>query len=158
MFSIILLIMATIACLPLVFAPADVGAPGSTVRAVNDVRELAVAIMVQQQALQAYHTANPAATGNVTTALVMPPPWLVPAGVVSVIGTSGTYVVGITYYDSTRYRYRAPNIAQALAEEQGYSGSIGITAAGTIASPQGGVVPLPAGVPAGVAGIAEVLD
>ena len=77
-------------------------------------------------------------------------------GLVSLLGASGGEVIGVTYYDSGRYPYRAADIATALSEQTGYSGEVGITAETGLASAQGTIVPLPAGVATGVAAVAQI--
>ncbi len=157
--SIILLIMAVFACLPLISAPAEIGAERSAVRSVVDIRQLATAVLIQQQALEAWHKANPGIYGVVPSAsLSIPAPWSAAPGVISVLGPDGSSVVGITYYDSTVFRYRATAIATALTEATGYSGEVGITSADGMQSARGAVVRLPYGIPAGFAGVAQVFD
>jgi hypothetical protein len=150
-----MMIVALVICVPAISLPYTVGRERSVVRNINDVRQVATAILIQQQALQAWYQLNPGTYGVVPTAsLTIPAPWSPVTETVSEVQLSGSYVVGVTYYAGTRFR--ATDLLGAMTAATSDSGDVGITAAGWLQSPQGNVVPLPNGVPVGYAAIAEV--
>ena len=150
------LLVAALAILPLVMVDHDVGLRGSVSQQSLSAAPLAEALLVQQQALLTWARGNPGVTGAVAQAsLSFPGPWSPPTRVASLIGNTATGPVAVTWYAGTQ----VPNGAMtgALVQLHGYAQDVGLVAAGVLVSPAAFFTPLPAGVPAGVPAVADLV-
>ena len=151
-----LLLVAALAILPLVMVNHAVGIPGSASWQSLSARPLGEALLVQQQALLAWARANPGVYGAVPQpSLSFPNPWNAPYQVASLVGGTVNGPVAVTWYSGTQMPAAA--IADTLVQLHAYAQDVGHTAGGVLVSPAGVFTALPAGVPTGVAAVADLV-
>ncbi|HIJ64096.1 MAG TPA: hypothetical protein HPQ04_15495 [Rhodospirillaceae bacterium] len=113
-------------------------------------------MLVQQQALLAWARANPGAYGAVPQAsLSFPNPWRAPYQVASLVGGTVNGPVAVTWYAGAQTS--TASMAGTLVQLHAYAQDVGHTAGGVLVSPAGVFTTLPAGVPTGVAAVADLV-
>lgn len=150
------LLAAFIVILPMVLRPGTMGAPMSLDDRQINASAVAQAILVQQQALLIWSRAHIGTTGPIAQSLLTrPAPWGTPYGVSSTIGNTALGTVAVTWYSSAQQLPGA--VGGALTALHSSASDVGITGLQYLNSASGALIPLPAGVPSGVAAVADIV-